>query len=114
MKKNKLLLISGILSILYLLYIIYYISTFKADSSAEAVGAGLAVVIIMPHLIVVGIATIFNWVAYGLNKRGFALTGAILYSVSIVLMPIYIFFVIIQTVLSYVAYAKMRKQQPLS
>lgn len=110
MKKNKLLLISGVLSILYLLYIIYYISTFKPATAMDQAAAGLATVIMMPHIIVVAIATIFNWLGYGLNKRGFALTGAILYTISIVLMPIYIPFVIVQTILSYIGYAKIKKE----
>ena len=48
-----------------------------------------------------------NALGYFLNKRGFILTAAILYTIAIVLMPIYFFFVLIQTILCYVAYAKM-------
>lgn len=68
----------------------------------------------MPHLVSVGIATIFNWLAFALNKKGFALVAGILYSVSIVLILLAIFNLVIQTVLCYVAYAKLGKQQPLS
>ena len=43
-----------------------------------------------------------------MNKRGFALTGAILYTVALVLMPLYFMFVIIQMILSYVGFAKLK------
>lgn len=44
-----------------------------------------------------------------MNKRGFALTGAILYTVALVLFPVYFMFVIVQMVLSYVGFAKLKK-----
>jgi len=51
---------------------------------------------------------LFNILGWSLNKAGYALTGAILYTVGIVLMPVYIFFILIQTILSYVAYVRMK------
>ena len=45
-------------------------------------------------------------------KRGFALTGAILYAVSMVLFPMYFFFVIVQMILSFVGFAKLKKPRP--
>ena len=102
MKKSKLSLISLILSALYVIYLIYYIS-----NSATQVGTAIGIAIIMPHLVCTGIALLMNALGYFLNKRGFILTAAILYTIAIVLMPIYIPFVIIQTILCYVAFSKM-------
>ena len=109
-KKSKCLLISWILGVLYVLYLIGYIVNTNASmtETAEAIGAGIATVIIMPHLICTVLAVIFNVLGWAMNKRGFALTGAILYTVALVLMPLYFMFVIIQMILSYVGFAKLK------
>ena len=65
--------------------------------------------LVMPHMVLTVLATIFNILGWAMNKRGFALTGAILYAVAIVTMPIYFFFVIVQMVLSFVGFAKLKK-----
>ena len=43
-----------------------------------------------------------------MNKRGFALTGAILYAVAMVMFPFYFFFVVVQMILSFVGFAKLK------
>lgn len=109
MKKSKLLLVSWVLSALYVVYLVSYFATvFASTTGAEQVGTGLAGLIVFPHALVSFIGLIFNFFAWLMNKRGFALAGAILYSVAMFLFPIYFFFIIIQTVLSYVAFAKMK------
>ena len=102
-KLSKCLLISFILGVLYLLYSIFYWSGAASSgaSSAEQIGAGLATIIVMPHLICTAIAVVFNGLGLFMQKRGFALTGAILYTVALVLFPVYFMFVIIQMILSY-------------
>ena len=111
MKKSKLSLISLILTALYVVYLIYYISSVgskaaTADSATQA-GTAIGIALITPHLICTAVGLLMNILGYFLNKRGFILTAAILYTIAIVLMPIYFFFVLIQTILCYVAYAKM-------
>ena len=110
-KLSKCLLISFILGVLYLLYSIFYWSGAASSgaSSAEQIGAGLATIIVMPHLICTAIAVVFNGLGLFMQKRGFALTGAILYTVALVLFPVYFMFVIIQMILSYIGFAKMPK-----
>ena len=121
-KKSKCLLISWILGVLYALYLIGYIGVLYAlyligyivntnafmTETAEAIGAGITTVIIMPHLICTVLAVTFNILGWAMNKRGFALTGAILYTVALVLMPLYFMFVMIQMILSYVGFAKLK------
>lgn len=111
-KFNSLLLISFILGVLYSLYIIYYCVSMSGSgtSDAENLGIGIGLTLIMPHLICAVLATIFNGLGVFLNKRGFALTGAILYTIACVLMPIYFMFTIIQAILSYIGFAKMKKK----
>ncbi len=110
-KLSKLLLISFIIGVLYLVYSAsYWSGTGAGLDSAEQVGAGIATVLVMPHLICTVIAVIFNGLGLFMRKRGFALAGAILYTVAMVLFPIYFMFVIIEMILSYIGYAKMKKE----
>lgn len=110
-KRSKLLLISAILGTLYLIYIISYFSGNMTGSQgdAERAGAAIATALVMPHMILVLIAVIFNWVGYLGNKRWAALTGAILYAVGGALFIIYLFFVLPSMILSFVGYAKLKK-----
>lgn len=112
-KKNVLLIISFVLGALYMAYSAWYWlggSVSVGTESAEQVGGALATALVAPHLLLTLIAVIFNALALFLNKRGFALTAGILYAVAMVLFPMYFFFVIIQMILCFVAFAKMRKQ----
>ncbi len=110
--KNKLLLISFVLGMAYSIYLFaYFTGAIGSSEGSEQIGAALATAIIMPHMIVTVLATIFNGLGCFLNKRGFALVGAILYVIAMVLMPIYFMFVIIQMILSFIGFAKMRKEK---
>ncbi|MGX8834342.1 hypothetical protein ACWG0P_09010 [Amedibacillus sp. YH-ame6] len=110
--KNIPVTISFVLGALYTLYLIFYIVSINGTGASDAENVGIAIgsILIMPHAICVGIATIFNGLGIAMNKRGFVLTGAILYAVSMVFMFIYFFFVIIQMVLSFVGYSQMKKK----
>ena len=112
MKKSKLLLISGIIGTLYLVYLIVYFAggITSASDGAEVVGAGLATAIVMPHLICVGIAVIFNWLGWAIKARWAALVAGIMYAVSILCMFVYFMFVIVEMILCFVAFSKMKKE----
>ncbi len=113
MKRSKLLLAAAILSTLYTLYLIVYFSgAIGGSGGAEALGAGIATAVVMPHMVVVGIATVFNWVAWALRARWAALTAGILYAVSMVLMFMYAMFVIVQTIFCFIAFARMKNRKP--
>ena len=112
-KLNIPLLISFILGTLYMLYSLFYWVGVSASSTDvwSQLGTGIATTLVMPHLICTLIAVIFNALGLFLNKRGFALTGAILYSVAMVLFLAYFMFVIIEMILSYVGFAMMKKKE---
>jgi hypothetical protein len=113
MKRSKLLLISAIIATLYCIYLVFYFTSGMGSSDGtEALGAGLAAALVVPHFIIVGIGTVFNWVAYGLKLRWAALVAGILFAASILLMPIYFMFVIIEAILCFIAFAKMKKPVP--
>lgn len=109
-KMNKCLLISFILGFAYVLYLFSYMysSAGSGANDAENLGIGLAISLAMPHMICALLAVIFNGLGLFLNKRGFVLTGAILYTVACVLMPVRFMFTIIQAILSYIGFARLK------
>lgn len=112
--KSKLLLVALVLSALYMAYSAWYwfgggaAASVGSDSASQA-GGVLAAAIVTPHLLLALLGLVFNALGFAMNKRGFALTAGILYAVSMVLFPMYFFFVLIQMILCFVAFAKMRK-----
>ncbi len=109
-KKSTALLIAAILGVLYALYsIFYWAGAASGSSEAEAIGAGIATALVMPHLICAVLAAIFNTLGWAMSHRGFSLTGAILYAVAMALFPVYFMFVIIQMILSFVGFANLKK-----
>lgn len=73
-------------------------------------GASLALTLVMPHLVVAVIAVVFNALALFMSKQGFALVAGILYAVAMVLFPAYFMFVLVEMILCFVAYGKLKKQ----
>lgn len=104
-------MIAWILGAAYVLFLFSYFSGLNTNTTdtAEALDAGLATALVMPHMIVTLLAVIFNVLGWAMNKRGFALTGGILYAVAMVLFPLYLFFVIVQMILSFVGFANLKK-----
>ncbi len=110
-KLSKLLLVSFILGILYLIYsATYWTGTLGgATTSSDQIAGGIATMIVLPHLVFTALAVLFNGLGLFLKKRGFALTGGILYTIALILFPAYFMFIIIQMILSYIGFAKMPK-----
>lgn len=109
MKKNNLLLISSILGTIYLLYIFIGISSvfLSLNTGAEFLGGTIGLFIVAPHIAMVFIGLIFNWLAYFNNKKGFALTSGILYSIGLFLFLINALWLAPMVILSFIGYAKM-------
>lgn len=117
MKINKCLLISLILGILYSCYLVWYLGYTALHPPVKAathIGVAIAILMIAPHMIMSILATIFNAVGTLLHKPGFALTGAIFYTIALVVFPFYFYFVIIQMILSYIGFAMLRKQRSIA
>lgn len=110
MKKNRLLLVALVIGVLYMLYSLYYwYGATTGTSGSEAAGAAIASAIVTPHLVCTLVAVVFNALGLFMNKAAFALVAGILYAVAMVLFVMYFMFVIIEMVLSFVAYAQMKK-----
>lgn len=113
MKKSKLLLIAGILGTAYAIYLVSYFLNVNgaSTSSTEQLGATLATALVMPHMAIVWIAVIFNWLGFFLNARWGALVAGVLYVVAILFFFLYFMFVIVEMILCFVAFGKMKKNQ---
>lgn len=109
--KSKALLVSLVIGALYAIYLIVYFVGIMTSSSdgAEAAGAGIATILVTPHLVLIILAVIFNALGYFQNRSGFALTGGILYCVAAGVFLIYAPFCIIEIIFSFVGYSKVKK-----
>ncbi len=108
---NKLALVSFVIGLIYFIcLIVNFIGGSVSTNGSEQAGSILATALVMPHMITEGLAMIFNGLGCFLHKRAFILVGAILYTVSLVLFPLYFMFVLIEMILSFIAYAKMKPQ----
>ncbi len=111
MKRSKLLLVAGIIGLAYGIYIVtYFFDGVASSSDAEQIGAGLATMLVTPHMAFVWLAVIFNWLGFALKARWAALVAGILYAVAMVMFFMYFMFVIVEMILCFVAYAKMKKE----
>lgn len=112
MKRSKLLLISAIIGTLYGIYLVsYFFDGVSSTTGTEQIGAGLATMLVMPHMAAVWIAVVFNWLGYFFRLRWSALVAGILYAVSILLFFMYFMFVIVEMILCFIAYSKMGKEK---
>ena len=111
LKRSKCLLVSFVLGALYAVYLVSYFFGIITDSTetAEAIGSSIATFLVTPHIILVILAVIFNGLGYFGNRRGFALTGGILYSVAAAAFLLYAPFVLIQLILSFVGFSNLKK-----
>ena len=113
-KRPIILLIAAIIATICFVYVVSYMSgtTSKMDnmSSAEKAGTSIAMGLASPSVIVSGIATLFTWLGFFFNMKGFALTAGILFAVAMVLMVTWFMFNVVQMVLCFIAYAKMKKK----
>lgn len=104
--RSKVLFVGSLLATIYVIYLIIYFSgSMQSNDTSEALGGAL----VTPHMLMMGLGTIFSWVGFGLRKAGFALVGAILYSVAAIIFLVYAPICIPMIILGFVGYAKQLK-----
>ncbi len=113
MRRSKLLLISAIIGTAYIIYLISYFAggLSNASGTSEEIGGAIATMLVAPHMVLTGIAVIFNWLGFALKAKWAALVAGILYAVAMVLFIMYFMFVVIEMILCFIAYAKMKKAE---
>ncbi len=110
-KLNIPLLISLVIGVAYLIYSVVYWSGAVGGTTTgtAAAGAAIASALVMPHLICLAVGIVFNALGLFMRKAAFALVGAILYAVALVLFIPYFMFVIVEMILSFVGFSQLKK-----
>lgn len=109
MRRSVSTLIATVVAVMVLVYIHNYVSgaVSGASSSAAGLGAALGAALSMPYQLALGLGAVFSGVAFVAVQRWAALTGAILFAVSMVLLPAWLLFSVVPTVLGFIGYARM-------
>lgn len=110
-RKNIWLLLAALIGTAYLIYILQYaFSAISSNDSNTALAASIATMMLIPHLILVLLAVIFNWLGFLFNIKWAALTAGICYGISMILFLYYFMFVIIEMIFCFIGYGKLNKQ----
>lgn len=117
--RSKAAFIAALLGTAYAIYSITYWagvggSTQTTTDSAEAIGAGIATLLVLPHVIVTVLAALFGLIGFFSRSAGLTLTSAILYSVAAVLFFVYALFLVPSIVLGFVGYVNQKKLKKAS
>ena len=80
-----------------------------AEDAGRQLGAAIGTALMMPQMIASAVATLLAFLGWGTSLRGFALAAGIVFIVAAVLMIINALFLLPSTILSFVAYSRMKK-----
>lgn len=113
-RRSKAAFIGAAIGIAYSIYSVAYwlgvVGTAATSSDVgESLGAGIATALVLPHVIVTVLATVFAIIGFFVRGKGLILTGAILYSVAAVLFLVYAIFLVPSIVLGFVGYSNQKK-----
>ncbi len=110
-KRSKVLFVSAVLAVIYSIYLVTYFLgvNSSATSDTEIIGGALATAMVMPHMALMVIGSIFSVLGFFKRKPGFALAAAILITVAAVLFMLYAMFALPIAILGYVGYSKQKK-----
>jgi hypothetical protein len=109
--RSKAAFFATLIAVAYGIYaIVYWVdSNSSTTDSAEAIGAGIATLLVLPHLLITWLGIIFGIIGFFTRKTGFQLTAAILYAVGAVLFILYALFLVPSIVLGFVGYSVQKK-----
>lgn len=118
-RRDMVLLIGAALALAWLIFsymsVGEVVNSVPTGDTAEALGAqvgtAIGIALLMPYFIVTALGVIFDWLGWLLNKRGFALTAAILFCVALPLGIGNAIGLIPSIVLGFVGYARLKKRQ---
>ena len=91
-------------TVLYALYIVSYFS----EAGSINLGGAIATAIVTPHMVCVAIAAVMSIIGFFGKARWAFLTCGILLVVAAVVFLTYAMMVVIQAILAFIAYSRMR------
>lgn len=109
-KRSILLLITSILSTAYFIYLItYFGGAIGSTTGSEQAGAALATALVLPHMILIAVGALFSWLGFFIRMKGFALVGAISFTVALVVFLPYFMFSAPLLILGFISFANQNK-----
>lgn len=109
-ERSKALFICSILATIYTIYLIFYFGgSMMTDDSTEAISGAIATALVTPHMVMIGLGTIFSWLGFFLKKSWAALAGAVLYCVGALIFILYAVFCIPLIILGFVGFSNQKK-----
>lgn len=96
--------LATILTVVYSIYIVSYFGS----AGMEDLGGALAAMLVTPHMVCVVVAAAFSLVGLFATKRWAILVAGILMAVAAALFPAYASLVIVQSILFFISYARMK------
>lgn len=117
-RRSICLVVSTIIAFVYLAILAFFTLSMMAgaittldDPVAAAIASGfigsILNALLLPHAIFLLLGLILNFMGWFSKSRGLALTAAILYTISLALMPFALYLLLVPVVLSYVGFATM-------
>lgn len=109
--RSKLTFIGLLIAIAYFLYLVIYFAGVNASttSDSEALGAGLATLLVLPSIFVLFVGVLLGLIGFFNRSAGLQLTAAILYSVAALLFILYAFFLVPSIVLGFMGWNQQKK-----
>ena len=107
--RSKALFVCALISAIYVIYLISYFGTAMGNlDSSEEIGGAIATALVTPHIIVMGLGSLFSWIGFFFKKAWAALVGAILYCLGTLLFIMYFIFCIPIIIFGFIGYAKQK------
>lgn len=104
-KKNIWFLISMILGLLYIIYLTISVSTDVGNGGLLAMG------LLLPHIVLVSTAIIFNFVVYLTDKKWAGITTISFYVIGALSFPLYKIMVSPMIILSVIGFIRMNEKE---
>lgn len=105
MRRSKTEFLCAALGTLYSIYLLAYF----ADTAAGSIGGSIATMMVTPHMLMCVLGSFFAWIAFFNNKRGMALTAAIMFCVAAVMFTMYAELCIPEIILGFIGYVRIGK-----
>lgn len=109
--RSKLSFFAVVLAGAYAIYLITYMGQANAEttSDAEAVGAGLATLLVLPSLLVLLVGVLLGIIGFFNRSAGLHLTAAIIYAAAGLFFILYAAFLIPSIVLGFIGWSQQKK-----
>ena len=109
--RSKLSFIALVLAVAYAIYLMTYMGQANAETSsdAEAVGTGIATLLVLPSLLVLLVGILLGLIGFFNRSAGLHLTAAIIYAAAALFFILYAPFLIPSIILGFIGWSQQKK-----